>query len=184
VVGGRLDYETRATYDLMLTASDGEETVEQAIAIDVTDVAEISRGTAADDVLRSGATADIQKGGAGNDRLIGGGGADRLSEGGGADAFVFNKVGHSLPDGFDVIIDFKGRQGDFIDLSGIDAMTGVTGNQAFDFIHKSAFSGMAGELRFETAGGRTLVEADVDGAADFAIQFLGNINFREAHFVL
>jgi Ca2+-binding RTX toxin-like protein/uncharacterized lipoprotein NlpE involved in copper resistance len=186
VVDGKLDYETRTDYELTLTADDGENSISETFTINVTDVAELVRGSSADDRLKGDATADILKGGAGRDTLIGGGGADRLTGGSGADTFVFTAISQSTPDSFDVITDFKGRQGDRIDLSGIDAVQGVNGSQGFDFIGRNDFSGTAGELRFETTGKRTLIEGDVDGDgnADFMIQILGTLNMKEEFFVL
>ena len=181
VVDGKLDYETRTSFDITLTATDGEETTEQSFTIDITDVAEVVRGSSGDDTLKGDSTPDVLKGGAGDDRLIGGGGADRLSGGAGADAFVFTAIGHSTPDSFDVITDFKGNRGDIIDLSGIDADSGRSGNQSFDFIGRDDFTGTAGELRFEKSNGRTVIQGDVDGDgnADFVLHLLGILNVKE-----
>ncbi|MBX9459327.1 MAG: cadherin domain-containing protein [Rhizobium sp.] len=186
VVDGKLDYETRTSFDIILTATDGEETTERSFTIDITDVAEVTRGSSGNDRLKGDATPDVLKGGAGDDRLIGGGGADRLSGGAGADTFVFTAVRHSTPDAFDVITDFNGRRGDIIDLSRIDADTGRSGNQSFDFIGRDDFSGTAGELRFEKSNGRTVVEADVDGDgdADFVLHLLGGMNLKEDFFIV
>jgi len=185
VVDGKLDYETRTSFEITLTATDGEETTEQSFTIDITDVAEVVRGSSGNDTLKGDATPDVLKGGAGNDRLIGGGGADRLSGDAGADAFVFTAIGHSTPDSFDVITDFKGRKGDIIDLSGIDADTGRSGNQSFNFIGRDDFSGTAGELRFEKSNGRTVTQGDVDGdgEADFVLHLLGGMNLKEDFFI-
>jgi Ca2+-binding RTX toxin-like protein len=186
VVDGKLDYETRTSFDITLTATEGEEVTQRSFTIDITDVAETVRGSSGNDRLKGDATPDVLKGGAGNDRLIGGGGADRLSGGGGADTFVFTGLGHSTPDAFDVITDFKGRRGDIIDLSGIDADTGRSGNQSFDFIGRDGFSGTAGELRFEKSNGRTVIEGDVDGdgEADFVLHLLGGVNLKEEFFIV
>jgi Ca2+-binding RTX toxin-like protein len=186
VVDGKLDYETRSAYTVTVTASDGDASWSEDFTINITDVAEVIRGTSSDDKLNGDATADILRGGAGNDRLIGGGGADRLTGGPGADTFVFTAIGQSTPDAFDVITDFKGRQGDRVDLSGIDAIKGESGNQAFSFIGRDAFSGTAGELRVELSGNHTVIWGDVDGdgAADFAVHILGALNMKEEFFVL
>ncbi|MGV3549306.1 cadherin domain-containing protein [Rhizobium sp.] len=186
VVNGKLDYETRSSYSLTLTANDGEDTYEQVVTIDVSDVAEVIRGDAGNNVLRGDATADILRGGRGDDRLIGGGGADKLIGGQGADTFVFGSVNHSKPGAYDVIKDFRPGQGDRIDVSGIDAIRGTDRNDAFDFIGKADFSGTAGELRFEKVGNRTIVQADVDGDgnADFLVHLLGRVNLQEDSFIL
>ncbi len=49
----------------------------------------------------------------------------------------------------------------------IDANTGVSGDQAFHFVGAAAFSGHAGELRFE--GGVVSGDVNGDGHADFEI---------------
>ena len=71
----------------------------------------------------------------------------------------------------DVIRDFHHAEGDLIDLSDIDASTLLAGDQAFAFIATSAFTGVAGELRYETAGGSATIFGDVDGdsLSDFAV---------------
>ena len=49
----------------------------------------------------------------------------------------------------------------------IDAIAGVSGNQAFSFIGAAAFIGVAGELRF--TGGIVSSDLNGDGNADFEI---------------
>ena len=129
------------------------------------------------DVLFGWSGADTLSGGAGNDRLSGGSGADiinggagsdRLDGGAGNDIFVFSATSDSAVGGNrDRILDFT-RGSDVIDLSAIDANTLVAGNQAFSFIGSSAFSGVAGQLRF--AGGIVAGDVNGDGIADFEIQ--------------
>jgi hypothetical protein len=129
---------------------------------------------------------DILAGDAGNDILNGGAGADRLTGGLGKDEFVYNAVGESTPGARDVITDFSRSQNDKISLSGIDANSQVTGNQAFAFIGAAAFSGVAGQLRFEQIGGNTFVSGDVNGdrVADFQIELTGAITPVASDFVL
>jgi hypothetical protein len=64
-------------------------------------------------------------------------------------------------------------------------------NDAFRFIGETPFTGSPGELRFEiqripVVGNFTFVRGDIDGngAADFAIGFLGEIAFTAGSFVL
>ena len=54
------------------------------------------------------------------------------------------------------------------------------------FIGDDAFSGQAGELRFEQSGATTSVSCDVDGdaTADFQILCTGTINFTANDFLL
>ncbi len=60
------------------------------------------------------------------------------------------------------------------------------GNQAFTFIGDDAFSGKAGELRYQKAASDTYVYADVNGdrKADFAIHFDDALSFSKGHFLL
>lgn len=133
-------------------------------------------------LLRGGGGVDKIDGGAGNDQLFGddgddaltgGAGADRLTGGIGKDVFKF-ALADSVTGAPDVITDFV--QGlDRIDVSAIDARTNKSGNQAFAFIGSAAFSGSAGELRYQSGmadgHGIVTVQGDVngDGMADFVL---------------
>ncbi|OWJ60859.1 hypothetical protein BWR60_31410 [Inquilinus limosus] len=132
----------------------------------------LSGGTG-DDLLKGSSGNDNLKGGLGQDILVGGAGADILSGGGGADTFRFTAVSESAVGGSrDIVYDFIRVEGDKIDLSGIDANTGVAGNQAFTFIGDEAFHHVAGELRFVTgdfASGSVVGDINGDGRADFEI---------------
>ena len=83
-------------------------------------------GFGSDDTLFGRRGNDALFGGDGNDRLDGGRGVDILHGGDGADTFVFRT---SAEANGDTILDY--HTGDFIDLSGIDANTGLGGNNAF-----------------------------------------------------
>ena len=102
--------------------------------------------------------------------LEGRGGADTLTGGAGADRFVFKKAADTAGASRDVIVDFASGS-DKIDLSGIDARSGTTTNDAFTFIGTGAFTGQAGQLRYVVGATATEVLGDVngDGAADFSI---------------
>lgn len=145
-------------------------------------------GSGGDDQLRGGEDDDIVKGGAGKDLLQGGAGADQLRGGSEADRFVFRFIEDStvLITGQDTVLDFKIGQGDKIDLHQIDARTGASGNQSFNFIGSSNFHDHAGELRAEKTGGTTVVSGDVngDGNADFMIVITGELNLNATHFSL
>jgi serralysin len=68
-------------------------------------------------------------------------------------------------------VDFSRSQGDKIDLTYVDAKEQVTGDQAFQFIGKSAFTG-AGQLRWYQSNGDTIVEAntsDLSAGAEMKI---------------
>src|SRR5262249_33573273 len=72
--------------------------------------------------------------------IIGGLGRDTLSGGGGSNAFDYNSISESRAgSNRDKILDFGGN--DLIDLRGIDAKTGVGGNNAFTWIGKDEFTG-------------------------------------------
>ena len=116
------------------------------------------------DTIRGNAGTNELFGNRGDDVLIGGAGQDLTVGNAGADRFVFNAgdVSNKLATA-DLIGDFARAEGDRIDLSGLDANTKVTGDQAFTFIGGAAFSGAAGELRFEVIRGETVLMGDVDG---------------------
>jgi Ca2+-binding RTX toxin-like protein len=135
-------------------------------------------GNAGNNILDSGGGNDRLEGGNGNDRLIGGLGHDEMTGGSGADTFVFLTSRDSeyalRSDGWkvlpDLIADFTSGQ-DKIDLSAIDAIDGTAGNDAFTFLGTQAFTGHAGELRYEVSGGHAVILADTDGngGADFIL---------------
>ena len=126
-------------------------------------------------------------GGAGDDTINGGGGADELWGGAGADTFVFKNPGEvTTVSGSDAIMDFDG--GDLIDFGAFYAITGnAAKNDAFTFVGEAGFSGVAGELRVETAGdGTSIVMGDVngDGQADFQLSVTHSEPLTVEHFVL
>ena len=127
-------------------------------------------GRGGNDRLDGGGGTDLLNGGAGNDVLLGSSGNDRMTGGSGNDRFDFNSIRDSgaASGTRDLIVDF--RRGDKVDLSGIDANTGASGNQSFRIV--SDFTGSAGQLTREKLGAGFLVSGDVngDGNADFAIQ--------------
>ncbi|OYX93080.1 MAG: hypothetical protein B7Y74_10515 [Novosphingobium sp. 35-62-5] len=136
--------------------------------------------------LNGGDGDDTLSGLDGNDRLIGGAGADVLSGGAGADWFVFTELGDFGSGPLDRIADFSLAENDRIRLDKIDANSLVGGNQAFAFIGTAAFSGAAGELRYDAIGANSIVYGDVDGdgTADFQFQVDGLTTFLGSEFVL
>ncbi len=80
------------------------------------------RGDRGDDLLFGGFGDDNLRGDRGDDVLVGGFGDDELAGRRGADTFVF-----TLGGGNDVIFDFKQKQGDQLDVTGL----GITSLEAF-----------------------------------------------------
>ena len=123
-------------------------------------------GNEAGNSLSSGAGNDTLSGNGGNDVLIGGGGTDTLSGGAGADIFRFlANSDSSVGTGRDTISDFA-RGSDLIDLSALNASR---------FIGSSLFTGTAGDVRFASFDGTTIVEVDSNGdrVADFQVELEG-----------
>ena len=145
-------------------------------------------GNSGTNKLTGAAGNDTLSGGAGNDSLTGGAGADRMTGGAGADRFIFAAVSESTvaTAGRDRITDFDRAEGDRIDLRSIDANSLASGDQAFQDAIVTSFTGVAGQLRFFSSGGSTVVQGDVNGdrVADFAIQFDGTRTFTGGEFLL
>ncbi len=128
------------------------------------------RGQDGADTLYGGDGDDRLMGGIGNDRIFGNQGADILEGGSGADWFDFNRVEDSQGWDHDRIVGFDGAGswgGDLIDVGGIDANTGVSGNQRFEFLgavsDSQGLSHGAGHLWTVNTGGNTYVRGNVDG---------------------
>ncbi|MET0530457.1 MAG: cadherin domain-containing protein [Microvirga sp.] len=202
-----LDYEKIQSHTITVQATDSSGQVSnQLITIAVGDELEARTGSARNDVLNGKIGRDKLSGGAGNDKLLGNGGndllyggsgndklqgglgADRLTGGTGEDTFIFRSIKESTVDasGRDTILDFSARQKDKIHLSYIDANTTKGGNQAFSFIGTKAFSGRAGELRYEKAKSDTYIHGDVNGdkIADFTIHLDDRLTLTKTYFVL
>lgn len=118
--------------------------------------------------------------------LYAGKGHDFLKGGADNDTFTFKSVSDSthLASGRDTISDFSTN--DRIDLSGIDASTTSSGNQTFNFIGTKAFTGKAGDLRYEKKASDTYIYADVNGdkTADFAIHLDDAVTLQKGYFTL
>ena len=149
--------------------------------------ADVIYGGDGSDVIAGGGGGDVIYGDNGNDTLTGGLGADILVGGDGTNTFDFNSVAESSGASADLIWDFWQPLSDKIDLSTIDANTGLAGDQAFSFIGAAAFSGVAGELRFDntTNPGLTTVYADNtgDSIADFTVHLNGTYTLFAADFI-
>ena len=131
---------------------------------------QIAFGTTIENAIGGGGD-DALSGNGSNNVLRGGGGNDSLNGGAGADIFVFTAAGDSadyelrsdgkkfLPD---ILGDFVSGT-DRIDLSAIDANVGTAGDDAFAFIGAGAFTGQAGQLRYEVLQGQVHIYGDIDG---------------------
>lgn len=143
-------------------------------------------GTEGDDILRGDTGEDRMFGGGRSDIMDGGADRDIARGQGGADVFVFEDGDFSGTGGTtaDRIIDF-GLGADTLDLSGVDAVQGG-GDDGFNFIGTSGFSGSAGELRYTqfASHARVFGDTDGDGTADFAIRLDGNHTLVATDFVL
>ncbi|TWF57069.1 M10 family metallopeptidase C-terminal domain-containing protein [Neorhizobium alkalisoli] len=133
-------------------------------------------------------TVNVLKGNGGNDTLYGGRGADDLYGGTGKDTFVFKAATDSTvkSSGRDTIFDFSGTSGDKMDFSDIDANSKTAKDDAFSFIGTKAFSGHAGELRYEKQASDTYVYGDVNGdkKADFAVHLDDAMALSKGYFLL
>ena len=144
-------------------------------------------GLDGNDLLDGGAGNDILLGGTGNDTLLGGAGSDLLSGGTGNDIFRYTNESESgiTVETMDVISDFTAGQ-DRLDLTGIDADTAVSGNQAFSSVILGALDPFtsAGQLRFDSAGGVMYGNTDSNPDAEFAIALSGVISISASHILL
>jgi Ca2+-binding RTX toxin-like protein len=149
-------------------------------------------GDEGNDVIHTGYAAGSTQqlfGGSGNDelwgtggdltiRMTGGSGKDVMHGFGAENRFIFTDKSDSVVGADrDRIVDFFRSEGDRIDLSGIDAKEGTSGNQAFSYTGSNAFSAK-GQLHVVQSNGSWLVEGNTDSdlQAEFQIQvsFLGN----------
>jgi subtilisin-like proprotein convertase family protein len=145
-------------------------------------------GSQVGDALSGSAGANTLSGWWGDDLLVGVGGQDTLAGGAGADRFAYGSASESqVGAGSDRITDFSHAQGDRVDLSVMDANTGLAGNQTFSFIGGGLYTHHAGELRFvATDPTTTTIAGDLngDGVSDFHIRLTGMIGLVAADFVL
>jgi serralysin len=129
----------------------------------------IAYGTVIEDG-KTGRGNDILQGNDYANRLDGGAGNDTYTGGAGADVFVIKDLGLNGVVNTDRIMDFATGV-DKLDLSGLDANSRESGDQAFKFVGNAGFSGQAGELRAYSTNGTNFLAGDVngDGIADFIV---------------
>lgn len=186
-VGEGLD-TVKAGVDWTLGANQEELNLTGSASTDATGngLANVIRGNGGFNQLDGAAGADTIFGNSGEDILIGGAGRDTLVGGAGNDSFLFRDgdFGGATTGTADRITDFA--EGDRIDLSLADADSSLAGDQAFAFIGAGAFTGTAGELRYEQIGDSTFVQGDVDGdgTADFMIRLDGLHTLEAGDFLI
>ena len=148
------------------------------------DGADTVKANGGNDYMYGGLGADTLSGGPGNDALTGGNAKDRMTGGSGKDIFDFNSTAESGPysGSRDIITDFARGQ-DRIDLSGIDANTKASGNNAFTkIISASAAFTSAGQLKI--SGDVLYINTDGDAAAELSIQLSGITQLSLSDFIL
>lgn len=176
------------TLRLIARASGFEDATGSAFADTITGNASANRlsGYAGDDSIAGGGGADVIAGGLGRDTLTGGN-AGTTGGDGAADIFAFYSAAESgnTAATCDLITDFV-HLVDKVDLSVIDAIAGTAANDAFKFVGTAAFSGVAGQLRYEQSGGNTYISADINGdrTADLMIGLTGLRTLTAQDFVL
>lgn len=144
-------------------------------------------GGDSEDILFGDGGNDTLSGGGNNDFLGGGEGRDKLTGGAGADQFLYFSVSESSSKSTaDLITDFSHGSDDLIGLGSIDARSATEKNDAFKFLGTTAFSGKAGELRYEIIGDVTYVQGniDTDKDAEFVLALSGKIKLVADDFSL
>jgi Ca2+-binding RTX toxin-like protein len=145
-------------------------------------------GNAGANTLTGNAAANSLSGLGGADTLRGGAGQDICTGGTGADTFLFQDGDFAglTTSTCDAIVDFSQAELDRVGLSGVDADSGLGGDQAFAFIGSAAFTNTAGELRYEQIDGNTYVQGDTNGdsIADFMIRLDGLHTLTSNDFLL
>ena len=154
-------------------------------------VSNIIAGNSGNNYLDGRGGADSLFGNGGNDKIRGGSerdvfyGDDEAGKLHGADVFEFQNLdfGGATAATADRIVDFDAT--DKIDLAGVDAITGGADN-AFVFIGAGAFTGAAGQLRYQYVNGSTAVQGDMNGdkVADFWIMLDGTHALVAGQFIL
>jgi Ca2+-binding RTX toxin-like protein len=127
------------------------------------DIENIFGGAGNDSLTGQNFVANEISGGAGDDTLHGIGTSDTLSGGSGADMFIFSAPTFGFQ--FGRISDFSKAEGDRIDLSRIDAISGG-GDNAFIFNSSGAFSspGTFGEVIAVQSGANTVLHFNVQSS--------------------
>jgi Ca2+-binding RTX toxin-like protein len=140
-------------------------------------------GTTANETILGKAGNDTIDGGAGADAITGGLDSDYMTGGAGIDTFIFTSVNDSTAGDYDTITDFVSGT-DIIKLTSIDPNPVLAGDQAFVFNATGAFTGVRGEIIYNSATNMLQADINADGVADFAIKLLGVASLTSADFTL
>jgi Ca2+-binding RTX toxin-like protein len=132
---------------------------------------DVLHGGDGNDVLLGYYGNDFLSSGNGNDALNGQEGRDTMTGGPGTDLFLFSSASDA---NWDRIADYHPYEFDVVDLSDIDAVSSLPGDQAFTLIGANAFTG-AGQLRCFAWGGNTYIQGDTGGdlLPEFTIEVAG-----------
>lgn len=133
------------------------------------DLDNVIEGNKANNTLDGGLGDDTINGNNGNDKIYGGEGADIMSGGAGTDKFYFTSIndsGTNVGVDTDLITDY--RNGETIDLSGIDAIAGG-GDDAFVIDVDSIFT--EGEMSIVQVGTTATVSLYDDNSGNAAMVF-------------
>ena len=131
-----------------------------------------ARGQVANALLFNGDTRSLIEnavGGSDNDVIIANQAVNRLTGGPGTDQFRWNSLSDSPAASPDIITDYGPDQ---LNFAGIDAIPATPGDDAFTLLGTNAFTGRAGEIRWEPLTDRILILADVDGDAAADLQVI------------
>ena len=126
-------------------------------------------GDAGNDDIQGGSGHDTIDGGSGNDIIDGGAHVDVMTGGQGSDTFRYDELSDSGSGATrDTVTDFMvsnfgAATIDRIDLSAIDAVQSVAGNQSFTFIGSAGFSA-EGQVRVVQQGDNAVVIVNTSGA--------------------
>ena len=161
------------TYDLsnyigsvLIDLRPGEWTITSSVQLANLGGGNIARGNVANALLFNGDPRSLIEnaiGGAGNDTIIANQAANRLTGGSGTDTFIWKSAADAADTtGADRILDFVSGI-EKIDLSAIDANSTTAANDAFQFIGTNAFTGVAGQLRYDVDSAGVNIYGDMDG---------------------
>ena len=180
--GSLLDFEAKASHDIMVVADDGTLTSSTKLTVAVNDVdPEILTGTAGKDTLTaelgnyhiSGlADDDTLTGNTGNDLLIGGDDNDKLTGGGGTNTFEFSLTASA---GADTITDFN-KASDVLSFRDVIDDDGTAGLDIGDLhITKVTDGGIGNDVTVEfQSGGSMVFQGAGTGAVDSIDDLVNN----------